>query len=102
MGHNQESCEEVIHVYLHVFASIMVSSFSQALQFVGLEHPQSTQEHQEHVQRSIVVAKMEQRVKRLKNTEALDCDKSLVEAIVPHETGKDKYMHVFVYRGKYE
>ncbi|XP_003384540.1 PREDICTED: inactive rhomboid protein 2-like [Amphimedon queenslandica] len=60
---------------------------SQALQFVGLEHPQSTQEHQEHVQRSIVVAKMEQRVKRLKSTEAqLDCDKSLVEAIVPHET----------------
>ena len=81
-----------------------LSYFSQALQFVGLEHPQSTQEHQEHVQRSIVVGKMEQKVRRLKNMESLNCDKSLVEAIAPHETGKERqnvYMCVYN-RGKDE
>ena len=71
-----------------VSLSLSISFYSQALQFVGLEHSQSTQEHQEHVQRSIVVGKMEEKVKKLNKTQSLDCDQSLVNAIVPHQTGK--------------
>lgn len=52
---------------------------------MGLEHPQSTHEHQEHVQRSIVVGKVQKKL--VKTTDTLTCDRSLVEAIAPHETG---------------
>ena len=32
---------------------------------------------------------MEEKVKKLNKTQSLDCDQSLVNAIVPHQTGKE-------------
>ena len=34
------------------------------------------------------MGKMEEKVKKLNKTQSLDCDQSLVDAIVPHQTGK--------------
>jgi hypothetical protein len=58
---------------------------NHTLQLVGLEHPQSVKEHQDVLQRSIVVGKVS---KELPSDGSLyRCDRNLREAIIPHHSG---------------
>jgi hypothetical protein len=57
---------------------------NHTLQLVGLEHPQSVKEHQDVLQRSIVVGKVS---KELPSDGSLyRCDRNLREAIIPHHS----------------
>ena len=61
-------------------------SCRQTLQFIGLEHPESTHTHQDALQRSIVVGKVAKKLETTPSSE-YSCEPSLFKAIIPHETG---------------